>query len=507
MSGVYRFERDDNLEIIANPKLTVAIVVACRGGQEKLDLLLASLAVQSYPASLTALYIIDDGSEPAIKLPRIRPKRSTIITYKNMRAHWGKTAATNDSTSKLKEDVLWFVDGDMVFDPDHLAHHMKWHHDNIDYAVLGWKRFVENWSYTPETLKSELVAGKFLDLHQESWGKELWEGRIERTNELKRPGLDGYRAFVGATFSLHNSQWRKLGGYNRELITGEDTELGWRIFLSGMRIVPDRQAHSWHLGYSTVEENKALIHRHNDPALAQYIPQMHSIRARQNFNWREATYQLLIDVRNSNLQELLEHMQQLLELPGTNAEIKLLAQWSILKDRYSPISDEHSDLREIYNWVKGDPRFLFVEVEANLHLTIDFLLALFEVSSAPYYLFVEGEFKLNLKELVDSLLSSELGLLGVANRDDRRAFASFAPALARAKKGPGSTYKNIAEQWGINWVTEENFSAINSGKRSRFRRIIRFFKREGKKINSLPQLFIFIRKLSRLIMRKVLKRG
>lgn len=507
MGSVYRFERDNQLEIVARPKLTVAIIVACRGGAEKLDLLLASLAVQSYPASLTTLYIIDDGSEPAIRLPRIRPKRSTIITYKNKSAHWGKTAATNDSTLKLKEDVLWFVDGDMVFDPDHLAHHMKWHHENSDYAVLGWKRFVERWSYTPDTLKSSLAEGKFLDLHQESWGKELWESRIERTEELERPGLDGYRAFVGATFSLHNSQWKKLGGYNRELITGEDTELGWRIFAAGMRIVPDRQAHSWHLGYSTVEENKELIHRHNDPALAQYIPQMHSIRARYNFEWKVPTYQLLIDVRNSNLQELLERLKELLELPGTNAEIKLLAPWSSLKERYSPISDELSDLREIYNWVKGDSKFIFVEVEKDSHLTIDSLLGLYEVGATPYYLFIEGKFKLNLKDLVDLLLSNEQGLLGVANKDDCRAFAIFGPAFARAEKSPGSTYKNISEQWGIHWMTEEGFMAINSGKRSRMGRIMRFLKREGKKVNSIPQLFIFIKKIGRLIIRKVIKRG
>ena len=194
MSTPFRFERPENLEIVSRPKLTVAIVVACRGGQEKLDLVLASLAQQSYPATLTKLYIIDDGSEPPIKLPKLRPKRSEIIQFKNKSGHWGKTAATNGSLSKVKEDVIWFVDGDMVFDPDHLAHHMKWHHDNDDYVVLGWKRFVAQWDYTPQALSKALAADKFLDLHDESWGKELWEARIERTKELTQPGVEGYRS-------------------------------------------------------------------------------------------------------------------------------------------------------------------------------------------------------------------------------------------------------------------------------------------------------------------------
>ena len=49
---IYRFERPDDLEIVQRPKLSVAVVIACRGGQEKLDLTLASIAAQSYPAKL-----------------------------------------------------------------------------------------------------------------------------------------------------------------------------------------------------------------------------------------------------------------------------------------------------------------------------------------------------------------------------------------------------------------------------------------------------------------------
>lgn len=507
MSTVFRFERPEIFEIVARPKLTVAIVIACRGGQEKLDLVLASLAAQSYPAALTKLYIIDDGSEPPIKLPKLRPRRTEIIRFKNKSGHWGKTAATNGSLPKVKEDVIWFVDADMVFDPDHLAHHMKWHHESDDYVVLGWKRFVAQWSYTPATLSKALAADKFMDLHSESWGKELWEARIERTKELSRPGVEGYRALVGATFSMRNAQWKRVGGYNSELITGEDTELGWRVFTSGLRLVPDRQAHSWHLGYSTVEENKEIIHRHNDPALAQFIPQMRTIRARQNFDWKIATYQLLVDVRNSNLSKLLNQINHLIELPGSSVEIKLLAPWQKLDQRYSPVADELADIREIYNWVKGDSKFKFIEVESSAELTIDYLLSLFTQGATPYYLFTDGDFAINLKDLVDSLLLSEEGLLGVASKDDRRAFALFAPALARAGRTKGNLYKNISLQWGVHWITEERFLELNQGKKSRIRRFGRYLKREGKKINSPRQLLIFLKKVISLVLRKVLKRG
>ena len=110
----YRFSRPDNLTLVARPKLSVAVVIACRDGQEKLDLVLASLAAQSYPSTLTSVYVIDDGSAKALVLPKVKPAKTKLITYKNSPGKLGKTAATNDCVSRLREDVLWFVDADMI---------------------------------------------------------------------------------------------------------------------------------------------------------------------------------------------------------------------------------------------------------------------------------------------------------------------------------------------------------------------------------------------------------
>jgi len=503
----YRFSRPNDLEIVARPKLSVAVVIACRDGQEKLDLVLASLVAQSYPAPLTSVYVIDDGSAKPLTLPKLKPTKTKLITYKNSPGKWGKTAATNDCVAKLREDVLWFVDADMVFEPDHLAHHMKWHHDNDDYAVLGWKRFVKSWSYTPDALVTALKADAFDDLHEESWGKDLWEERVTRTRDLEKPALDGYRAFVGATFSIHNQQWRDLGGYDRNLVTGEDIELGWRIFTQGLRTVVDRQAHSWHLGYSTVESNKEQIHRHNDPSLAQIIPQMHSVRAKNNFTWSVPTYQVLLDVRQTTLAQVLELRANLLALPGTNAQITLLAPWKILAKRYSPVGDVHADLREIRNWLKGDNEYLFEEIDIDAQLTIEELVEKFTHSSTPYYIFAEAAGTTNLKDLVDYLLASENGLVGIADKNGRRAFAVFAPALARALTVEGSLYASISHMWGVLWLSDDRFAALNQGKQNRVRRFGRYLKREGKKVNSPTQLVIFIKKIATLILRKVLRRG
>ena len=507
MSTQFRFNRPEALAIVARPSLSVAVVIACRDGQEKLNLLLASLKAQSYPASLLHVYIIDDGSQVAITNPALSPRNTSIIRYKNSASHWGKTAATNDCVAKLKEDVLWFVDADMVFEPTHLAEHMKWHHDAQDYAVLGWKRFVQEWNYTPETLYQSLVQGDFHNLHQQSWSKNLWEDRVTRTEDLRKPALEGYRTFVGATFSIMNSQWSKLGGYNRELITGEDTELGWRIFANGLRTVPERSAHSWHLGFSTVEKNKDLIQRHNDPALAQFIPEMHSIRSRYEFNWKVPTYKVFIDVRSSKLSDVLKSQTEVLALKGTSAHFTLLAPWKVLRNRYSPTTDEYTDLREIHSWLKADARFNFLEIDSSANLSVDDIIDLIEPSSTAHYIFAEGNSPVNFKHLSDYQLLKGDGLTGIVDKDDNRAFVIFGPALARAVATGGWIYEDISRQWGVSWMTYERFVQLNVGKHSRIGRFIRFLKREGKKINSPKQLAIFIQKLTKLVLRKVLRNG
>lgn len=507
MANIYRFTRPNDLPIVSKPKLTVAIVIACREGQEKLDLVLASLAMQSYPSRLVTTYIIDDGSELPISLPKLKPSRIKIIPYKNSANHWGKTAATNDAASKLEEDVLWFIDADMIFEPDHLAQHMKWHHDAEDYVVLGWKRFVEKWDYTPSDLHAALKSGNFHTLHSESWGKELWESRIKYTNELVNPGLDGYRSLVGATFSMMNKQWKYLGGYDRDMKTGEDTELGWRVFNSGLRMLPERNAHSWHLGHSSIELDKDVIQRHNNPTFAQRIPDRRAIRASHPFDYSIATYDVVIDVRDASLADVLNFQEKMLRLQGTTFRATLLGPWKLLQERYRPTEDDSAKLREIQHWLMGDSRYSFEEVAKDAHLKIDEILAFFTPSATPYHLFLEGGFDININDLVQYLLTQELGIAGVANKEDKRAFALYAPALARAHRSGGWIYEQISIQWGVKWITHEKFVALYANKHKFFRRLSRFIKREMKKIRSFSELKMFIKKVAKIFLRKVLRRG
>jgi hypothetical protein len=198
---------------------------------------------------------------------------------------------------------------------------------------------------------------------------------------------------------------------------------------------------------------------------------------------------------------------QLLALPGTNAHFTLLAPWKLLSKRYSPVGDIHADLREIRNWLQGDSQYALEEIDESAEISIETILEKFTHGSTPYYIFAEARVNIDLKDLVDQLLASEQGFVGVADKFDRRAFALIAPALGRALESDGSLYRSISSQWGVLWMNDDQFAVLNQGKHNRLRRFMRYLKREGKKVNSPLQLVIFIKKIASLLLRKVLGRG
>jgi hypothetical protein len=198
---------------------------------------------------------------------------------------------------------------------------------------------------------------------------------------------------------------------------------------------------------------------------------------------------------------------QLLALPGTNAHFTLLAPWKLLSKRYSPVGDIYADLREIRNWLQGDSQYALEEIDESAEISIETILEKFTHGSTPYYIFAEARVNIDLKDLVDQLLASEQGFVGVVDKFDRRAFALIAPALGRALESDGPLYRSISSQWGVLWMNDDQFAVLNQGKHNRLRRFMRYLKREGKKVNSPLQLVIFIKKIASLLLRKVLGRG
>ena len=228
-------------------------------------------------------------------------------------------------------------------------------------------------------------------------------------------------------------------------------------------MVADRQALSWHLGYSTYEKFSEELKRHNDPVLAQYIAEQRTTRERSIHRFKVSTYEIVVDARSCTLKQLLDHKTELLSLSGTQADFILLGNWSDLNKRYSPTTDQYADLREIHAWLKGDSQFKFVELAKDANLRIEEILDSYANNHVPIRIFVEGDFKVSLKDLVSHLRLTENGLLGLVNEQDKRAFAVLNSALARARRSKGDVYQNISEQFGMKFVQKRTQITVADG--------------------------------------------
>ena len=449
----FRYERPAQLDIVAAPTKSVAVIISCRNGHDKLNLTLASLAAQTYPEHLVAVYVIDDGSVPPIEIPEISPTHTTIIKFENSANKWGKAEATNFGTSSLTEDVFWFLDADMVLEPHHLAQHMKWHHHADDYLVLGWKKFVKEWGYSPQDLYAQLMDGGYEALHPVSEVKEQWEALVADTDDLRNANLGSFRTLVGATFSMTRKSWISIGGYNPEFKLGNDTELGWRTLLQGLRYVPERDANSWHLGLTRIETNRELVIAHNLPIFANYMPGVGRLRKGFAFAWKIPDFEVILDCRLMTAESFLKIVNVFEANEEMQARYRLWGPWEILAGRYSVSEDEHEQLRAIYRFAFGDARFTFEDLDSATHLSVNDILSKVNVRSTPFLIFTEG----NPDEAIlflgmrTHIIGTGNGLEGVVDPLDQRTFIVFTPALSRARSAGGNLQANIQSGWGLRW--------------------------------------------------------
>src|SRR5688500_6180801 len=72
------------------PTLSVSVVIPTWRADRTLPFVLAGLAAQSYPAHLLEVVVVDDGNEPPVVLPEVRPDNTRVVRVEN---GWGRATA------------------------------------------------------------------------------------------------------------------------------------------------------------------------------------------------------------------------------------------------------------------------------------------------------------------------------------------------------------------------------------------------------------------------------
>ncbi|MCC5581594.1 glycosyltransferase family 2 protein [Microtetraspora sp. AC03309] len=443
------------------PRLSVSVVIPTSGSRGTLPLALAGLAAQTYPRHLLEVIVVDDGEQPMLRLPEIRPERTRLIRPKDGR--WGKPHACNLGASTAEGDVVHWLDDDLVLFPDHVEAQMRWHHLADYLVVLGHPRFVgpDPSELSPNEVLAAAEAGAVAKLFHEEDSTPQWtEKRWNRTSDLRTAGVDAFSVHVGATSSLPAALFRAVGGMDESLMLGEDTELGYRLAQAGAVFVPDRAARAWHLGRSTVTGREPEVKRHNWPYLGERVPTFRWLRKTPGRGYRVPYVEVVVDARGASLEEVRATVDGALGSWTPDVSVRITGPWSRLGDgRRVPLDDPDLDLRLISAGYEGDARVTFTEDLPESCFPIPFR---FHCPAG----WVPGQDALG--RLIAFADRNALGVLSLAleERDEvvhARLERTAALSRARLVADPGEDLDDVVhEVFGTLWDVGEKWGVVRS---------------------------------------------
>jgi GT2 family glycosyltransferase len=338
------------------PTLSVSVVIPAHGHQDKLDVTLASLAAQTYPSGLLEAVVVDDGTEPPLRLPDLRPESTRIVAP--LPGGWASAHATNSGVAQSDGDVVLRLDADMLVFDDHVASQMRWHHAADYLAVLGHKRFTD---YQPGDLDPAAVhdavrAGKAASLFDRS--EPQWiEQIIDATAGLRDADHRAFRVLVGASFSVRRTMFTAAGGMDADVLLGSDTIFGYRLHQAGAVFVPDHDSSAWHLGPRQIASRGDLAKAYRRPQIANRVPEVDLKRPRANRSWDTPLADITIAATGPDTESCVDAL-----LGGTARDVRitLTGEWPEPETgRHSPLDDPAFDARILLESFKGEARVRF----------------------------------------------------------------------------------------------------------------------------------------------------
>ncbi|WP_194202096.1 glycosyltransferase [Glycomyces albidus] len=329
------------------PSLAVSVVIPAYGAQEKLDLTLAALAAQTYPADLMEVVVVDDNSAPPLRLPELRPEHTRLVT--TTPDSWGSAHGVNTGVAHADGQVILRLDSDMVAYRDHVEAQMRWHHTADYLAVLGHKRFIawEPGRLTPEQVHEKVLVGEAEALFAIEDSTTHWiEKVIADTDGLTAHHPTNYRVFIGATGSLHRDFFKTAGGLDTDLRLGSDTEFAYRLSQAGAVFVPETTSSAWHLGIPQMQEKEEEGRRQRVPYIAQRVPLHGWRRTAAPRAWRVPLVDMVVHVGDANVAEVDAAVAPVLGGPDGDVRITLVTgQGPAPQDRASILAGEGAQLR------------------------------------------------------------------------------------------------------------------------------------------------------------------
>nr|WP_281382002.1 glycosyltransferase [Nocardiopsis mwathae] len=433
--------------------MDVSVVIPAHGNADKLPLVLAALAAQSYPERLMQTVVVDDGSDPPLTLPEIRPERTRIVRPDP--SVWGPGGAVNTGVAVSEGAVVLRLDSDMLIHRDHVESQLRWHHRADYLGVIGDKRFVD---FTPGDLSAQeafeaVRDGRAAELFGRDNGPEVWIERIlNRTDRLRSEGPRAYRVFTGATCSVRRELFDAVGGMDPTLLLGEDVELGYRLAQAGVVFIPELGAGAWHLGEARTRMRHEEATRYRIPSVGHRIPDSDLRRDIRGRRWQVPYVDAVIDVGDHPWERVRDTVDGLLTGEVDDVRVTLVGPWAELDadERRAPLDDPRLDLRLLRETYRTDDRVRFGDVPPVRDGAVPFRFTL-PADSRPT--------RWALRTLIETADRERAGLVGVLLRGSGEEApyprlertAAFARAY-RLGATAADVDRLVDEIYGVRWV-------------------------------------------------------
>ncbi|WP_193318483.1 glycosyltransferase family 2 protein [Nonomuraea phyllanthi] len=344
------------------PELRVSVIVPAYGAQDKLDLVLQALARQTYPAELTEIIVVDNGSTPPLRLPEGTAARLVVCEQP------GRAPARNAGLGEATGDVIHWLDSDVVLTPGAIEAHMRWHHTAPYLSVTGYIRFTS--APLPAVLPDDLEAA-FEPAQPHAW----LVGLVERTDGLTNNPIRPFSLHVGGATSVSARLVRAAGPMDDDLIVGQDTEMGYRLYQAGAVFVPEPQARAYHLGPTMRMRDQQRIDRVSHAFVADRIPAYQWLRTHPTRQWKVPNVTAVLD-GTAGYETVRAGVDALLASTVTDLSVVLVGPWDTLdRDRRAPLKDPNLDLVLVHGHYEHESRVHLATTE-EVHPSVPFVLRL-----------------------------------------------------------------------------------------------------------------------------------
>lgn len=267
---------------------SLSVIVAAYGKPHALAKTLALLVPQLQAGDEAV--VVDDGSEhPLSSVP------PGVALVRQERDGFGLARARNLGLASTTAEVVVFLDADTIPGANFLARHRAWHAVASNLMVVGLRHHVDASDHTPEQILAD--GPDTLPRLGEDAADDIerdWRVPFIRRGARLTLGDQAFRAVIGNNLSVRRDRLVEVGGFSESFRSwgGEDTELAWRLWNSGMFVVPDDEAAVFHQVEPDEARGWRTAARHQNLALVAdrvphrfYRPRPHPFATVPKLTW------------------------------------------------------------------------------------------------------------------------------------------------------------------------------------------------------------------------------